>query len=134
MKKFEKTIEIKVSVDSIASNLLTKFDKEFPHAELVVEAIIATALDKNTISHVYNALNGFDVGIDFSIGQHVDCKATTYTNDGYKPIGKSVVTEINQFAEKNVKISFVDYTEKSKEEWVRHSELSNWIEPEVAAV
>jgi len=122
MKKFNQTIKIEVSVDAIASNLRNKFDHTFPHAELLTEAIIASALDKNTISHVYNAMNGFNVGIDFEIDELVYCTEEVYVNPGYGALGAAKVKSINQYAENNVEIEHVSGNNTTTR-WVKHTKL-----------
>lgn len=73
MKKFNQSIQIEVQVDSIAAKLVNSFSEEFPHRELVAEALIGRMLaaDQQGLSRLYNALHGFEVGIDFKVGDRI---------------------------------------------------------------
>ena len=78
MKKFNKIITVEVSVDSIANLLLQSLAPDFKHKELVAEAVIATSLESNNLSYVYNALNGYSAEIDFKLGDEVMCSEKEY--------------------------------------------------------
>lgn len=71
MKKFNEVITIEVSVDSIAQQLLNTISPEFKHREILAEAIIGRMKKDNSLSYLYNSLNGCPCEIDFKIGEEV---------------------------------------------------------------
>lgn len=70
MKKFNKVIKVEVSVDEIAVRVLDTMSDMFPHRELLVESMFATATD-HQIGLMFNALNGYLPNINFEIGQMI---------------------------------------------------------------
>lgn len=81
LNKFNKDIQVTISVDSIAKNLAEKISKEFQHANLLVNVIIGQALSNERmqdISRIYNAMNGWIDELDFRIGQQLFCKDDIY--------------------------------------------------------
>lgn len=142
MKKFNEVIQIEISVDNIAQQLLKTFEgSKFAHADMLTETIIATALKGDTINMIYNNLNGYTNEIDFEVGQDVFCKQEYYANvegpiqDGVQtyvrkeiPFGKSVIVEINIYDRKEkVKIEYDYMNDKGvvskKQTWVKHLKL-----------
>ncbi len=140
MKKFNKEIEVKVSVDAIAEKLLSVMDKDFKHAELVTETIIGTSLEKGiaTMGMLYNALSGYTNEINFKIGDIVSSEEDTHTTyeevepNSWKnksvPTTNAKVVSINLYAERKLEIEYEvrDYSGKpvTKKEWVRHTYYS----------
>jgi hypothetical protein len=144
MKKFNQTISVEVSVDSIAEKLWSTFDPNFAHAELLTESIIGSNLESGKLGYVYNALNGFNNDIDFQVGQTVDCKESIYSwvpevdsststlkgtyRREYMPLGKATIVEINLYksdkllVEYNTLNSKGDYITETK--WVDHRACS----------
>jgi hypothetical protein len=110
MKKFNKVIQVEVSVDTIAEKLLETMAPDFKHREQVVEAIIGAMVEHeelHKIAPLYNALNGFSNDINFKAGDkvklnkdgirnnmqcHHDEKSYCDTNDVF------TVTEVFNFA------------------------------------
>lgn len=136
MKKYNKTITVEVSVDAIAEHLLNSMDKEFKHKENVVEAIIGPALEKGTLSYIYNALYGYNNGLNFAVGEEVMCTTKEYMSyqegdglkEGYREIGKVTILEIGEYKDKKLLVQYV-YTDSNgkntqKEMWVRHTSCS----------
>ena len=80
MKKFNETIKVEVSVDSIASKLLAMFNTEEKHAEKTTEAIIGNLLHARGLSQVYNSINGYSNDINFEVGDKVMCSSYRYTH------------------------------------------------------
>ena len=78
MKRFNKTITVEIQVDSIAQQLLSTINPEFKHREELVESIIGTALNSNSMLYIYNSLNGFTNDINFAVGDTVFCEKKIY--------------------------------------------------------
>ena len=89
MKKFNQTISVEVEVDAIADQLLSNFQKDYKHKEIVTEAIIGNAINSKgpAISQIYSALNGYDNTIDFAVGNLVHCTEKIY---GYERVAEPV--------------------------------------------
>ncbi len=144
MKKFNQSIKIEVSVDSIAQQLLSNFQPDFKHAELVTEALIGRMLtaDMPALSHLYNSLNGFTNDINFIVGEIVnveDFTAYGYWNEvteeektvlkpDYKAVTKVTIIKIDKYADKSLLIEFSVPNKsgefETKTEWVRHTRCS----------
>ena len=138
MKKFNKVITIEVAVDSIAEQLLSTLSPDFKHRELVVEAIIGAGVDKNTLSYVYNALNGFSPEIDFKVGDVVRSEHTewmypteesrTKRNSVSTEIGECKVIAIDLFTKDKLKVEYVYQNIEGKTDlnttWVSHTKCS----------
>jgi hypothetical protein len=147
MQKFNKTIKIEVSVDSIAQKMLDLHaGSNFPHAELLVETIIGTALASDKLNYIYNALNGFTNDIDFKVGQHIYCTQKVYkyvqlsngaeeTSDAkpklkwsqeYLELGDAVIKQIDLYSNKKLLVEYTAYNHvgdlKTYTEWVYHTE------------
>ena len=73
MGKFNQTINIEISVDTIHDKLLSEFPEDYKHKGILSHAIIGNALRNGGISYIYNALNGYNNEIDFQIGDLVMC-------------------------------------------------------------
>jgi len=138
MKKFNQTINVQVSVDSIAEKLYSTFDQDFAHRELLTESIIGSNLESGKLTYVYNALNGFNNDIDFEVGQTVDCKENVYkwtldvSTGSYKveymPVGKAKIIEINIYKSDKLLVEYITINNKGEEiketRWVNHFECS----------
>lgn len=149
MKQFNKTIEIKVSVDSIAAKLYDSMKIENPHAEMITETIIESMLVSGHIGLLYNNLNGWTNELNFKKGDVLVCSAKEYsyklTNEtamhknadiapaydrDYVVIGDCIVEEINVFRNSdqiNIKFLALDREGKSKE-------FTRWVSPETLTV
>lgn len=135
MPRFEKSIQIEVSVDAIFDKLLGLLPRDYKHREVLAHAIIGSAVEKGNIGYIYNALNGFTNDIDFEVGQEVICSNTKRVEwydanleekDGkiipnndvgmpdYKAnwkmrrvaIGKCVIKEINLYADEKLTVEY----------------------------
>lgn len=141
MKNFNEVIKVEVSVDSIAKHLLSTIDGDFKHAENVVETIIGrlVSTDKNGLSMLYNALNGYDANINFKKGDVVALESVTCYCDVKSSetdewnrqnvtIDSAVILDIDIYADKKVKIGYSTTNRKgeedSREEWIHHSQCS----------
>ncbi len=79
LKRFNEEITIKISVDVIAEQLLSMFNKDEKHAIAVTESIIGNAMrDTTMISQIYNSLNGYSNDIEFEPGDRIICDKTAY--------------------------------------------------------
>jgi hypothetical protein len=139
MKKFNQTIKVEVEVDMIAEKLLSEFKEDFKHREILTESIIGTALDKGTISYIYNSLNGFSGEINFKVGDVVICsetyhKAYDMVNGEivevrkWVPINICKVVEINLYSSEKLCVEFEFLTSEGKmlttKKWVDHRKCS----------
>lgn len=133
MKKFNQTITIEVSVDSIAQKLLGSFNADFAHKDILAEAIIGAAVNNHTLGYVYNALNGFTNDIDFTVGQTVDCHSDRYNyefgdDEQYHqkrvPYGIVTIVEIDLYSSKKLKVEFNSTDSRGRvtteQAWIDH--------------
>lgn len=130
MKKFNQDIQVSISIDAIAKNLLTKFNTEFAHAETMVETIIGIAINTSTVDQIYNVLNGYTITLDFQVGQQVKpLNLTNYqsSTDTYIPVEEAIVIEIDTTrANEKVKIEYL-VTGRKDTKWVNHRTLENIV-------
>lgn len=77
MKKFNKTITVQVSVDSIAEKLFNEVNEQFAHRDLLVESIIGSSNERQ-LGFIYNSLNGYSNDVNYTVGQQVICTETVY--------------------------------------------------------
>lgn len=138
MKKFTETISIEVPVQSIADLLLSNMHPDFAHKENVAEAIVGRMMNDNSLTYLYNALNGYPCSVDFQIGDVITSEKGVYTwgywtdesieaNDtvqGKVTIGK--IVEINPYKNAKLKIEFNVPNKKGghdvRYEWVKHTD------------
>ena len=81
MKKFNKTITVQVSVDSIAEKLFAEVNEKFAHRDMLVEAIIGSSNERQ-LGFIYNSLNGYSNEVNYTVGQQVICTDTIYDWSG----------------------------------------------------
>lgn len=140
MKKFTETISIEVPVQSIADLLLSNMHPDFAHKENVAEAIVGRMMNDNSLTYLYNALNGYPCSVDFQIGDVIKSEKGFYTwgywteesieaNDtvqGFVNVGK--IVEINPYKNAKLKIEFNVPNKKGghdvRYEWVKHTDWS----------
>lgn len=146
MKKFNKTISVEVSVDTIANKLVESFKDDFKHKELVTESIIGTLLNENRLSDLYNTLNGYTNEINFEPGDIVHCTeqySTHVLNDeggydrDYQKLGNVRVDEIDihrKHGKLKVYYKYVDIkgTTQTSYKWVSHLNCSKIAIEELA--
>jgi hypothetical protein len=142
MKKFNQVITIEVSVDDIASKLLSCMSDTSKHNENIVESIIGGAVANSLtplITNLYNSLNGYTNDIDFAVGQVVVCsdKVTKYIKNGieeafereYISIGECEVVEIDIHRTNKVKVAYTVLDRKgnikNETTWSRHTSCSH---------
>lgn len=134
MKRFNKNIQIQISVDSIADSLLSTIKENEKHKELIVEAIITSALDKGTISYIYNALNGYPDEVNFKVGDKVlkemYFKADEKAESEYHQVELEVV-EVRTYHNSKVRVfgkyqkfPYGKMVEETYNEWVNHQNIS----------
>jgi hypothetical protein len=140
MKLFNQTITVEVSVDSIAQQLLGAMSPEFKHSEMVAEAIVGTLLDRQAISNLYNALNGFKADINFEVGDEIVLNTTSiparvygyWTPESIERkssvngnITQARVLEVNEYAVEKIRIAYdvpqLDGSYKVSERWDNHT-------------
>jgi hypothetical protein len=134
LKKFNQTINIEVQVDDIAEQLFSSMDESFKHKHIVVDAIIGTSLDHNSLSYVYNALNGHSPEIDFEVGEMIICSSIYYYRarkggeEARNEIGVAKVTEIDLYRKDKIRLTFFGYNadggEMAQSRWVLHTACS----------
>ena len=140
MKKFTEVISIEVPVQSIADLLLSNMHPDFAHKEIVAESIVGRMMTDNSLSYLYNALNGYPCSIDFNVGDEVYSEFDRLTVYGYwtpesierndtvlGTITAARVVEINPYKNAKLRIEFYVPNKKGgqdiKSEWVKHT---NW--------
>jgi hypothetical protein len=131
MKSFNKVIQVEVSVDTIANNLLNTMNDSFPHAEMVVEAIIGSS-SNHQLGLLYNSLNGYTNDINFSVGDMIvpkDFKAYGHWEgidqpESYRLVQEAKIIEINIYAQDKVKIQYFTPNSKGTDttntKWISH--------------
>ena len=141
MRKFNQTISIEVEVDSIANQLLNTINPEFKHREPMVEAIIGTALlNSESLSHIYNAMNGYLPELNYKIGDVLNCTATTYMyvseqsrikqDSERAPLGRVTVIDINPYSKSPLLVEFdyhrIDGTVRRDTAWVKMKDCTEF--------
>lgn len=136
LRKFNKDIQVTVSVDTIAEKLMKSMDWSNPNAALLVNTIIGTSLSSGKIGFIYNALNGWQDEINLTIGKvyNIDGKHLSMYNaaDGEKDKVFAVeVIEIDEYRDGNkvnVKYSYSRKNDDTKlyndSTWVDHKALT----------
>ena len=144
MKAFNKVIQVEVSVDTIANNLLGTMMDSFPHAELVVETIIGSA-STHQLGLLYNSLNGYTNDINFSVGDIIvpkDIKAYAYWEgidapESYRVIQEAKIIELNVYAQDKIKIEYSYPNSKGtfsiNTKWISHIGCELIVTPEILA-
>ena len=144
LKKYNEAIKVEVEVDVIADDLLSKMDKEFPHAHMLVDTIMGHAMmdgSKTMLKQIWTNLAGYTNEIDFTVGQDVTCSSTVYKYykvDGeegdmpkydskYEEIGACYIKEIDVYRVDKVKVVYHATNSKGITEeqtkWVSHRNL-----------
>ena len=131
LTKFNRSIQVEVSLDAIAENLLSKMDKDFPHKELLVNTIIGQAVSNDRmqdVSRIYNSLNGYESKINFVKGQELFC--TDYTHSylfdpqGSRHMkGPCVVINVDPYKDH----SKVEVSYKTMDRHGNIQETSSWV-------
>ncbi len=141
MKLFNQEIQVTVSVDSIANQLLENMNPEFKHSEMVVESLIGRMIqtDMNGLSRLYNSLNGYDHKVNYNVGEIVklkDVRAYGYwteesiekSNSVYQQIETAEVVEIDEYRDSPICIAFSvpkkDKTMEIRKEWITMKQCS----------
>lgn len=144
MKAFNKVIQVEVSVDTIANNLLETMLGNFPHRELVVESIIGGA-SNHQLSLLYNSLNGYTNDINFKVNDIIvpnDFKAYGYWEgadqpESYRAIQEAKIIEMNIYAKEKICIEYSVPNSKGESrtstKWVSHLGCELVINPEALA-
>lgn len=119
-KMYNTTIKIEVSVDSIAQRLLDALNPEFNNKAGLVDAVIGSALEKQTLGFIYNSLVGFTNDLAIQVGQKMMCtdKTRGYKNvasegdeqpiwkNDWLEIGECTVIGVNPYSNNPVTIEF----------------------------
>lgn len=135
MKKFNKEIQVTVSVDSIANQLLEQLNPEFKHREIVAESIIGrmVSADENGLSVLYNTLNGYTQDIDFKVDEEVLLDNVvhygSWNGEGekseYKEIKSAKIVDIDLYADKKVCIEYpVSWSDEPHRNWIDHTKCA----------
>ena len=132
MKVFNKTIKVEVSVDAIANQLLQQIVDNNPHREMIVETIIQTAINNDTLNYLYNSLNGYTNEINFNIGDFVECTEHVYqyieSEQKYISIGNCTIVEIDIYRNNKVRVEYDKYKKDGnigrESSWVSHTSLN----------
>jgi len=144
MKQFNQDITVKVSVDSIAQQLLEQMNPEFKHSALVVETLIGRMLTQDTsgLSMLYNSLNGYNQDINFEIGEKIalsDFSVYSYwgKNDkeeyirSSKDVQWATIKNIDTYADNKIEIEYTVYDSLGNAltdtKWINHSKCSKIV-------
>jgi hypothetical protein len=131
MKTFNRVIQVEVSIDTIAQNLLSTMVDSNPHREMVVEAIIGSA-SNHQLGLLYNSLNGYTNDINFKVGDMIvpkDIKVYGFWDgadsaESYRAILEAKIVEINVYSQDKIKIEYAYPTNKgtfsTTTKWISH--------------
>ena len=119
MKKFNKTTQIEISVDSIADMFLGSQAFLFENREAFIETVVGTCLDKGTLGIVLAGFMGIVPKCKLEIDTVVYCTKKVYdysteesrTNQDtvIREIGEATITEHNPYAKECYKIVHARY-------------------------
>ena len=121
---FKGSIKIEVTLEDIAAKLMSNMKEDFPHKMLLTETIIKSLHSNgltNSLGTLYNSLNGFDVKVDFNIGDEVE-----YTFDSYKECKVIAVDPFKESAKVMIEYKSVrsdDTLSDLRTTWVKQTEL-----------
>jgi hypothetical protein len=132
MKQFNKVIQIEVSLDQIANDLLATMDSSNPHAALIAETIIGTMHEDQSLGKLYSALAGKEIIINFQVGQTLHCTETFYNGNERIEVGVCTVKGINEYAKRycvNVEYSYNNTNGKkvTTSQWVGVDKLEELV-------
>lgn len=119
MKKFNQSITIEIEVDTIAEQLLNVMSPDAKHREIITEAIITTALHNDSLTPIYNAINGNLPAVNFELGEYVMCSQKTWKNGQMEPIGKCLICEIDPYS-KYLTVSYEVYDNNTGKMSIEH--------------
>lgn len=123
-KQWNKSIQVEVSIDSIADRLRMAMVDDNPHKEMIVETIIDTALTANNISYLYNSLMGFSNKVNFEIGQQIYSPERVYQDGDYHPIGNCEILDINPYASDKLYVKYMTVKGSERHQWIRHTNVT----------
>lgn len=147
MKHFNQIITVEVPVNAIANMLLDSMNPEFKHKELVVEAIVGRMLNDNSLTFLYNSLNGYPCEIDFQVGDTVRSntglqvyaywtpESIEKNNTCYGIVTEATIVEVDPYRDDKLRIEYNLPNKKGgfdkADKWVKHT---NWnrVVPEKA--
>lgn len=81
LNTFNRTIQVEVEVDEIASSLMATMDVKNPHSALIVNTIIGQALSNNRLvdlGRIHSAVSGRSTKLNFYVGQELYCDHSIY--------------------------------------------------------
>ena len=135
MKKFNKSIKIEVSIDTIANQLLRMMVENGKHNELVCETIIGNLQENSAgMSQLYSALSGHKNEINFKVGDNVLCTEQVYKHipcgegnveSEYYALGACTVLKVDIYQKySKLQVEFSSFNNKGKmiteTKWVSH--------------
>jgi hypothetical protein len=123
MKSFNQVITVKVSVDTIAKNLLNQINSDFKHRELIVESIIGGMLNEDVLGYLHNSLNGYTEEINFKVGDKVKTDRggiMHYVGNDRKEFNQGTVKDIDHYKRNKLLIEVQLPDESYYSEWCNH--------------
>lgn len=134
LKQRNKTIQVEISLDQIASNLHSMFNPDEKHSTIVVDAIIDN-LEKSHrgLSQLFSTMNGYKPTLNYELGDNVYTTHKDYTyqliddtyQNKYVEIGECKVVDIDIAAVKQLQVEWV-YTNRDGELEV----MKTWVSVE----
>lgn len=137
MKQFNEVISVEVPVQAIANMLLDSMSPEFKHREIVTEAIVGRMMADNSLTFLYNSLNGYPCNIDFQVGDNVKnnngfqvygywtAESIEQNNSVYGYIYDALVLEIDVYRDDKLRIEYKIPNKKggfdTNTRWVKHA-------------
>lgn len=145
IKRFNKDIEISISIDSIADKFMATLDPEHKHNVELTNTVMGVFVEKGKITYLYNALNGFTNDIDFKVDEEIHCTDKAW---GYKQvtkpdgalvweqhqleIGKATIKTIDLYSNQKLYVEFTMLNKlgepKPESQWVNHRNCNHWAE------
>jgi hypothetical protein len=140
MKKFNKNVNVEMSVDSITQLFLNSQAVGFANAETFIETIVGTAIEKGTLGVIIAGFMGVTPKCKHPINTHVICSGFCYdyntpesieNNDSVRRVvGNAIIIDADPYARECYLIQYWKTNSKGAEyqytEWVREDLLETY--------
>lgn len=129
-----KTVNVEIPINMMTDQLESVISSDFPHRELLAEAIINSLEDSNKLKFLHMALNGVRPTVKVNIFDAVVVSTRVFKGDKFEPIGKCYVIDVNPYGYNQVKVSYesVDVMGNpvTTDAWIPESDITDIISPD----